>query len=90
MEFQQEPNRFFKEDVNGKLVAEIVFPTVDENTYSIEHTFVHDDYRGQGIAAQLVAAVVDLARQENKQIIPLCTYAHAAFQKHPEYHDVLK
>ncbi|MFD1485184.1 GNAT family N-acetyltransferase [Lacticaseibacillus baoqingensis] len=91
MEFQSEPNRFFQTDDDGKLLAEVTFPDIDNgDAYVIDHTFVDPSLRGQGIAAQLVKAVVDLARQEHKLIEPLCPYAKHAFEVTPEYADVLR
>ena len=90
MEFSYESNRFFKE-VDGKLLAEVTFPDIDDGrNYVLDHTFVANDLRGQGIAAQLVEAVVNKARQEGKKILPLCPYAVKAFEKHPEYADVVR
>lgn len=89
MKFQSEPNRIFTEQ-NGKLLAEVTFPNIDEHSYVIDKTYVDDSLRGQGIAGQLVKAVVELARSEGKTLEPLCTYARHAFDTHPEYADVLR
>ncbi|WP_390407555.1 GNAT family N-acetyltransferase [Lacticaseibacillus jixiensis] len=90
MEFQHEPNRIFYEQ-DGKLLAEVTFTDIDDHqAYVIDRTFVSDELRGQGVAGQLIKAVVDLARQEHKLLEPLCTYARHAFDTHPEYADVLR
>ncbi|WP_425559544.1 GNAT family N-acetyltransferase [Lactiplantibacillus plajomi] len=90
MEFTREPNRFFFNDEQGKLAGEITFPAInDGQTWVIEHTFVRDDFGHQGLAGQLTQAVIDAARAEDKQIQPLCTYAKAYFDRHPEAGDVL-
>ncbi|GAF40149.1 hypothetical protein FC83_GL000412 [Agrilactobacillus composti DSM 18527 = JCM 14202] len=89
MEFDYEPGRFYKNDANGDLQAEVTFEVFnDEKSFAINHTYVNGNLRGQGIAAQLIKAVVDKARAEDKTILPLCTYAKAAFQKNPEYQDI--
>lgn len=79
---------FIEED--GKQLAEITYTQVDEETLSIDHTYVSEDLRGQGIAKQLVEKVIDKARGENKKIIPICGYAQALFKNNEGYHDVLK
>ncbi|WP_461215460.1 GNAT family N-acetyltransferase [Lacticaseibacillus sp. GG6-2] len=90
MEFSHEPNRIFKE-ADGKLLAEVTFPDIDDGkAYVIDHTFVDTSLRGQGIAGQLIQAVVDQARNEGKLLEPLCSYARHAFDTHPEYADVLR
>lgn len=89
MEFQYEPGRFFKLDDQQKLVAEVTFQTAtDKPIYILDHTFVDPSLRGQGVAGQLVKAVVDKARADHKQILPLCSYAHKAFEAKHEYADV--
>lgn len=90
MEFTREPNRFYFNDDQGKLAGEITFPAIDNGeTWVIEHTFVRDDFGHQGLAGQLTTAVIDAARAEHKHIQPLCTYAKAYFDRHPEVSDVL-
>ena len=55
----------------------------------INHTQVFDGYEGQGIARQMVMAVVDFARKEGRKIMPVCSYAKAVLTRTDEYHDVL-
>lgn len=69
---------------------------IGESTFSksstfwiIDHTFVEDEYGGQGIASKLVAEVVEQARNNNLKIMPLCPYAKKEFDKRPEYADAL-
>ncbi|KRO18057.1 GNAT family N-acetyltransferase [Lacticaseibacillus saniviri] len=89
MEFLSEPGRFYLENPEHQLLAEITFQSIaDDTAYSIDHTFVDESLRGQGIAAQLVDAVVQKARAEHKMIQPLCTYAVHSFETHPEYADI--
>ena len=54
-----------------------------------DHTFVPDALRGKGVAAKLVDALVTDARADGTKIRPLCSYVVAAFQRHPEWKDVL-
>lgn len=72
----------------AKAVVTYVFN--DKNTILIDHTFVSDELRGQGIAKDLVDAVVNYARQENLKIIPLCSYAEWLMKSSEKYGDVLK
>ncbi|GEK32748.1 GNAT family N-acetyltransferase [Kurthia sibirica] len=90
MEFLYDTNRFYYDDENGKNLAEITMSTVDDDTIIIDHTWVDNSLRGQGIAAQLVKQVVDFARQSNKLIMPLCPFAKEEFSKNEDYEDVLK
>ena len=54
----------------------------------LQHTLVPTALRGQGLAASLTQFAIETARQEKKKIDPLCSYAAAFFQKHPEYADI--
>jgi predicted GNAT family acetyltransferase len=91
MEFQHEQGRFFMTNADGKLVAEVAYAPIDNGqNVVIERTYVDPSLRGQGIAGKLIKLVVDEARQNGFLIEPLCTYADAAFARHPEYGDVLR
>jgi predicted GNAT family acetyltransferase len=53
-----------------------------------DHTFVPPALRGQGLAMQLVEALVADARAQGFVIEPRCSYVEAAFRRHPEWADV--
>lgn len=55
----------------------------------IDHTEVDGNYRGQGIANQLVKAVADAAREHKVKIMPLCPFAKKEFERVKEYQDLL-
>lgn len=55
----------------------------------INHTQVFDGYEGQGIARQMVMAAVDFARENNRMIVPVCSYAKAVLTRTDEYNDIL-
>ena len=59
MEFEKGTNRLYKEDENGKLIAEVTFPETAPGVYTINHTFVDGSLRGQGVAGKLVQAAVN-------------------------------
>ncbi|MGX4644737.1 MULTISPECIES: GNAT family N-acetyltransferase [Holzapfeliella] len=89
MEFLEEKNRFYQLDDEQKLVAEIRFDTIKDNqVLVIEHTFTRPDFRGQGIAAELVKKVVDFAIENHQQVQPLCSYAKKEFIKNKDYQKI--
>ena len=89
MQFEHEDGRYYLNNETGDLLAEVTYQHIaDDTAYAIDHTFVDPSLRGQGIAGQLVKAVVDLARSEGKQIQPLCTFAVHEFETKPEYADI--
>lgn len=89
MEFQYHDHQIALYNEGNELLAEVVFPAVNENTVEINRTFVDDRLRGQGIAGKLMQAVADQLRGQNKKAVLVCPYAQSWFGKHPEYQDLL-
>ena len=50
MEFTHNKNQIALYTEDGKLLAEITFPNINDKTVDINHTFVDQSLRGQGIA----------------------------------------
>jgi predicted GNAT family acetyltransferase len=79
-------NIFYIGESAEKNLAEITF---EEKDYIvINHTFVNHSLRGQGIALQLVNKVVEYAKNKNKKVIPICSYAKKVMQSR-EYDDII-
>jgi uncharacterized protein len=55
----------------------------------LTHTGVPAALRGRGIAAQLVQAALDFARDKGLKVRPDCSYAEIYMQRHPETLDLL-
>lgn len=89
MEFTKEANRIFANDEAGKLIAEVTFPNISATTVDINHTFVDDSLRGQGVAGKLMLAAVGTIRAQGKRAVATCPYAVAWFQKNPEFSGIL-
>ncbi|WP_317913413.1 GNAT family N-acetyltransferase [Carnobacterium maltaromaticum] len=88
MEFEKSENRFYKNNEEGKMIAEVTYVPAGDTKVILDHTFVDPFLRGQGIAGQLVKRVVDEMRVEGKKIVPLCPFAKAEFDRKPEYKDI--
>jgi uncharacterized protein len=54
----------------------------------ITHTEVPRAWEGRGIAASLTLAACEYARATGLSIVPVCSYAVAYLQRHPEYKDL--
>jgi predicted GNAT family acetyltransferase len=89
MEIKEGKYAFYIGDSVATAIALITFQPKGEDEIVIDHTFVKEEYRNQGIARALLMKVVDYARREKKRIIPQCSYAKDVLTKHEEYKDVL-
>ncbi len=81
--------KFFVGENEDDPLAIITFKQTGDNQLTVDHTYVSDELRGEGVAGELVEKVVTYAREEGKKIIPECSYAKSKIEKTPEYHDVL-
>ena len=88
MELKKGENRFYLADEQGNEAGEITYYPSDDNTLTVDHTFVSDEYRGHNYAAKLVKAVVQQAREEGKKIIPVCPYVKKELDRREEYKDM--
>ena len=58
---------------------------------TVYHTEVLPQLEGKGLAKMMLDAMVDYARKNKLQVVPLCPYVHAQFKRHPdEYQDIWK
>lgn len=73
----------------GQRLAELRWTRSPDDIVSLDHTWVHDSLRGQGIARRLLDAAVAWARNEVCRVVPRCPYARAQFERDPSIHDVL-
>lgn len=83
MHFQHEPGRIYVE-VQGELLAQLTYVAIDADTIDINHTFVSDTLRGQGIATRLMEEVIKLSQREQKRCVASCSYARSWLNKHTE------
>lgn len=87
MEFITEKDRIYARGPEGKVIAEVTFPTID-GVATIDHTFVDAYLRGQGVAGKLVKMAADKIIADGNKLAATCSYAIAWFKRHPEYSSV--
>lgn len=91
MDFIHNQNQIAVYDSEKNVIAEVTFPAVDEKTVNVNHTFVDDSLRGQGIAGKLMLELADELRSQQKQAVLTCSYAMKWFGKNrEEYKDILR
>ena len=73
--FITEGNRIYMNDESGAMIAEITFPETADGVFTIDHTFVDESLRGQGIASKLVQAAVDEVEKRGGKVEATCSYA---------------
>ena len=89
MEIKKGSNKFYIGETEDKMIARVTWKNGGNNIIVIDHTIVDPSLRGQGIASLLLKKVVDMAREENLKIVPVCSYAVAKLTRTDEYEDVL-
>jgi len=82
MNFIKEENRIYLADENKKVIAEIEYQKIEDNTYNIYHTFVDESLRGKGIASKLVEEAVKEIKQKGGKVQATCSYAKAWIERH--------
>jgi len=45
--------------------------------------------RGRGTAGRLMAGMLEIVRSRGEKVRPLCGYAAAWIERHPDYHDLV-
>ncbi len=69
--------------------AEMTYSRAGDTLIIIDHTEVPDALRGRGVGQALVQRGVEDARAKGLKIVPLCPFAKAQINRHPEWQDVL-
>ncbi len=90
MELKYDHNRIYVTDDEEKVIAEITYPEVEAGVVDIDHTYVDDSLRGQGVAGKLVTAAYDSIKKDNKKAVLTCPYAVKWFENHPDKNDIIK
>jgi uncharacterized protein len=53
------------------------------------HTHVPKPIEGHGVAARLIRAALDSARDEGLKVVAQCSYVRTYIDRHPEYRDLV-
>ncbi len=64
--------------------------TMAGNEINLHHTFTNPALRGKGLAAQVVRAALEFAKESNMKVIPTCSYVRAFIAKNDEYKELVK
>ena len=89
MDIKQGEQKFFIGDNEAEPIAEITYKPKDAQTIIVDHTYVSEELRGQGIAGKLVEVIVNFARDEDLKIVPLCPYVKTKMENTEAYHNFI-
>ncbi len=85
---EKSPQHFaFEYEQEGEKLAEIEWIQRD-NIMDMNHTYVSNALRGQGVAKKLLDKAADYARENNFKMNAICSYVVAAFEKSEAYNDI--
>lgn len=70
--------------------AEMTYSRAGESMIIIDHTHVPEALRGRKAGERLVRQAIEDARRDGVVIIPLCPFAKAQIDRHPEWQDVIR
>lgn len=77
-------NQQFITQVDGK-DAYLRYMIKDDHTIDFHYTYVPNELRGKGLAAEVVKEGFKFAEENKLKVIPTCPYIHTFLQKYPEY-----
>ena len=89
MGYVMERDRVQVLDDSWNVLAEVTFPQVEPGIVEIDHTFVDESLRGQGVAGELLGRAVASIAASGYYARPTCSYAVSWFEKHPEHAGLL-
>jgi predicted GNAT family acetyltransferase len=90
MDFIRDDSWIYSKDENGNVVAEVTFPVVEAGVVMINHTFVDDTLRGQGVAAMLMEEAYSAIKENGQKAIVTCPYAVSWYGQNPQKNDIVK
>lgn len=88
IQHDQNNHRFFVEKNNE--ISELKYKKIDAHTLDYYSTFVPEDLRDQGIAAQITEYALNYAMNHHFKVKASCPYVAHYFDRHPKYQMLLK
>ena len=88
IEHDKKNQRFFVKKNDD--VSELKYKVLDDNTLDYYTTYVPENLRHQGIAAQITEEALQYARDNDYQVVASCPYVKSYIIEHPQYQSLLK
>lgn len=81
MRFIKEDNKIYLQNAKQETVAEVTFYEIQNGVYNIDHTFVDESLRGQGIGNKLVEEAVKTIKRKGATVQATCPFASKWLQE---------
>ena len=78
----------FEIAVDGEVVGFLAYHRTPR-ALSLIHTEIEPGHEGEGLGSQLISAVLDTARAEGVQVLPICPFVREFIEEHKEYLDLV-
>jgi predicted GNAT family acetyltransferase len=63
---------------------------IENNRMNLYHTYTDPELRGKGLAAKVVIAALEYAKENNLKVEPGCTYVQSFISRHKEYEELVE
>ena len=83
MVFQHEDLKIYVKDEQDKVIALVTWQLKGEVAV-VDHTFVDESLRGQGVASKLMKEAVNYFREKGYKTYGTCSYADVWYKKNQE------
>jgi hypothetical protein len=69
--------------------AWLSYEIISHNLIELKKTFVPEDSRNEGVAAELAGKALDFARNEEYKVKPTCNFVQKYLDDNPNYEDLI-
>ena len=84
-----EPLHRYEAAINGQLAGYCEYNLL-VGAIMFTHTEVMPEFEGKGVGSALARSVLDEARAEGRNVIPVCQFIAGWLRKHPDYADLVQ
>ncbi len=67
----------------------MTYSRLNDTIVIVDHTMVDDAFRGTGVGRALVGHLVEWARANRQEVIPVCPFTKAVLERKPEWQDIV-
>jgi hypothetical protein len=75
---------------DNKRAGMMTYSIAGTNHIIIDHTEVEPEFKGKSVGKHMLYKIVEMAREKNIKITPICPFANSMFKKLTDIQDVLK